>query len=113
MKTQINKHIFRALVLICVSWLMTGLAVDDEFYNEYRVFLKYRPTFQYYFHSPLGMQDMPTDYPAEKAAAYYTYRDFVLTEHWSTKLDWLAFCLVLVTVSYVVFTVFKVRKHRE
>lgn len=103
----------RSSLLLLLTWLMTGVAVDDEFYSEYRVFLKHRPTLQYYFSSPLGMQDMPVDYPAQKAAEYYTYRDFVWTEHWSSNFDGLAFGLVMATVIYTAFTFFKIIKHRE
>lgn len=92
-----------AACLLLITWLMTGFAVDDEFVGEFRIFVKYRPTFQYYFKSPLGMDDMPADYPAAKAAAYYTYRDFVLEKHWSSAMDWLAVLLTLGTISYCVY----------
>ncbi len=93
-----KKEIVACLLLI--TWLMTGFAVDDEFPGEFRVFVKYRPAFQYYFKSPLGMDDMPADYPAAKAAAYYTYRDFVLERHWSSGLDWLAVLFTLGMLTY-------------
>jgi|GEM_PF-5448378 len=81
-----KRHAYIAMILILATWLMTGFSVDDEFYNEYNIFLKHRPASQYYFKSPLGLSDMPVDYPADKAVAYNTYRHFVLTKHWSSGL---------------------------
>jgi len=98
--TLLKKHTCIAIFLLLITWLMTGFAVDDEFSDEFRFFVKHRPTFQYYFQSPLGMQDMPADYPSDKATAYYTYREFVLDRHWSSDLEWLALLMVLGTVSY-------------
>ncbi|MBE8719613.1 hypothetical protein [Sphingobacterium pedocola] len=100
-----KKHFYLSPMLILVTWLMTGLSADDEFYGEYNIFLKHRPTCQYYFSSPLSMQDMPQDYPSEKAAAYYNYRDFVLEEHWSSDLDIIALFIVILTVFYVLFVI--------
>lgn len=109
MKT-LKKQGYIASMLILVTWLMTGISVDDEFYEEYNIFLKHRPTGQYYFRSPLGMQDMPLDYPADKATAYYTYREFVLEKHWSSDFDALAFLIVFGTAFYVGFVIVKALK---
>lgn len=100
-KNGINaNHLRTSLILILLTWLMTGLSVDDEFYDEYNIFLKHRPTLQYYFRSPLGMQDMPSGYPAELRQKEAVYDEFIWGEHWSSGLDWVAILLVLGTVSY-------------
>ncbi|MBD1431640.1 hypothetical protein H8B06_02285 [Sphingobacterium sp. DN00404] len=112
MKT-LKKHVYIASILILITWLMTGLAVDDEFYEAYHIFLKHRPTGQYYFRSPLAMQDMPPDYPADKAAAYYTYREFVLEKHWSSEWNRVALLLVLGTAFYIGFVLVKAMKVKK
>lgn len=102
-----TKQTIAALTLATTTWLTTGLSVDDEFYNEYQIFLKHRPAFQYYFRSPLGMQDMPADYPTDLKEAYHTYQEFVLKDHWSSGFDGVAVCLVLVTICYTGYILIK------
>ncbi|MGJ1433646.1 hypothetical protein ACR79M_18460 [Sphingobacterium spiritivorum] len=80
----INAYLLVALLLVVIVWLMVGISKDDEF-NEYRVFLKYRPTVQLYFESPLGMDDMPPDFPEKLKIKKAIYDDFVLTKHWSDQ----------------------------
>lgn len=80
--TKINLYLIISLVLLLIIWLMMGVSQDDEF-NEYSVFIKYRPTTQFYFKSPLGMDDMPPDFPEKLRAKQAIYDDFVLTRHWS------------------------------
>ncbi|GGG95903.1 hypothetical protein GCM10007415_33910 [Parapedobacter pyrenivorans] len=103
MRKATKKHRYVAASLLLVTWLMTGFAVDDEFSGEFRFFVKHRPTLQYYFESPLGMEDMPADYPADKVAAYYTYRNFVLDSHWSSDMEWVAVFLVVLTIAWIGF----------
>lgn len=105
-----TKYLRISLILVLITWLMTGLSVDDEFYDEYNLFVKHRPTLQYYFTSPLGMQDMSVDYPAVLREEKAIYDEFVLTKHWSSGWEWLAIWMVLGTISfvgYVIITYFK------
>lgn len=78
----INSKIKLSIVFILVTWLFTGIYQDDEFY-EYDIFLKYRPTFQYHFRSPLGMQDMPEGYPTDLMMEQAAFDEFINQEHWS------------------------------
>ncbi|MGJ1422285.1 hypothetical protein ACR79T_21890 [Sphingobacterium spiritivorum] len=80
--TKINLYLIISLGLLLIIWLMMGVSQDDEF-NEYNVFIKYRPTTQLYFKSPLGMDDMPPDFPEKLRKKKAIYDDFVLTRHWS------------------------------
>ncbi|MHC8949983.1 hypothetical protein [Sphingobacterium hungaricum] len=93
-----RRYTYIAILLLLTTWLMTGFAVDDEFSDEFRFFVKHRPFVTYYFKSPLGMQDMPTDYPSNKMAEYSSYREFVLDKHWSSDIEWVAEILLLLTV---------------
>ncbi|TDQ08295.1 hypothetical protein [Pedobacter metabolipauper] len=77
-----NNRLKIGLILLLVSWLFMGVKVDDEF-GDRSVFLKYRPSFQVWFKSPLGMQDLPKDYPPELKAEEETYDEFVNGKHWS------------------------------
>ncbi|RZL51239.1 MAG: hypothetical protein EOP00_00030 [Pedobacter sp.] len=70
------------ICFLLVTWLFTGIKCDDEFY-EHSMFLKYRPTFQYYFKSPLGMQDMPASYPADLVIKEAIYDEFINEKLWS------------------------------
>jgi len=91
-----NNKLKIGLCFLLATWLFTGIYVDDEF-GEHSMFLKYRPTFQYYFKSPLGMQDMPTGYPTELAVEQAIYDEFINEKHWSDN-DFLAtsICGILV-----------------
>ena len=79
---MINSKLKISFVFILVTWLFTGIYQDDEFY-EYDIFLKYRPTFQYHFRSPLGMQDMPKDYPIDLMIEQAVFDEFINQKHWS------------------------------
>lgn len=68
------------IFVLLACWLFVGVKVDDEF-GDMSAFFKYRPTFQVYFKSPLGMQDMPESYPAELVLEEAIYDDFVNTKH--------------------------------
>ena len=80
-----NKKLVIGLCLLLATWLFVGINEDSEFF-ERSVFLKYRPTFQIYFKSPLGMEDMPADYPSTLRAEEATYEDFVVKRHWSDNV---------------------------
>jgi hypothetical protein len=69
-------------ILFLLSWLFVGIKKDDEF-GEFSLFLKYKPTTQIYFASPLGMQDMPENYPLNLREQEAVYDDFVNTKHYS------------------------------
>ncbi|WAC42571.1 hypothetical protein [Pedobacter sp. SL55] len=90
-----DKKIKIGTIFLIATWLFTGIYADDEF-GEHSMFLKYRPTFQYYFKSPLGMQDMPASFPLKLAVEQATYDEFINQKHWSDN-DFLAttFCGVL------------------
>ncbi|MGJ1384470.1 hypothetical protein [Sphingobacterium siyangense] len=70
-------------VLFIIQWLMVGISRDDEF-AEHSLFVKYRPTFQVYFYSPLGMDDRPLGYPARLDQIEARYDNFVRERHWSS-----------------------------
>lgn len=103
------------LLFLIATWLFTGIYADDEF-GEHSIFLKYRPTFQYYFKSPLGMQDMPANYPVELAAEEAIYDEFINQKHWSDN-DFLAttFCgiLYLGTIYFLISGTIKQFKYDE
>lgn len=92
-----NLKIYTLLALLLTTWLMTGIAQDDEF-AEYFPIMKYRPDFQFYFKSPLGMQDWPKNYSPAFYAEEMKYDDFVHGKHWSKHFGNLAFLLQLATV---------------
>jgi hypothetical protein len=71
-----------SLILFLLSWLLIGIKKDDEF-DEFSVFLKYKPTTQIYFASPLGMQDMPENYPFNLREQEAVYDEFVNSKHYS------------------------------
>lgn len=102
-----NKYLVAGLLMCLVSWLMTGLSVDDEFYESYKLFLKHRPSLQYYFRSPLGMQDMPADYPDLLRQQESAYDEFVLKQHWSSGLDLLAQLFVLLNLIILILGIVK------
>ncbi|RZL20593.1 MULTISPECIES: hypothetical protein [Pedobacter] len=77
-----NNKLKIGICFLLLTWLFTGIKCDDEF-NEHSMFLKYRPTFQYYFKSPLGMQDMPANYPADLFEDQAIYDEFINEKHWS------------------------------
>ncbi|WP_026977768.1 hypothetical protein [Flavobacterium tegetincola] len=72
------------LVFLALSILLLGIKVDDEF-DDSTLFVKYKPSFQMYFKSPLGMQDLPANYPKELRAEENTYNQFVRDKHWSDQ----------------------------
>jgi hypothetical protein len=72
------------IILFLLSWLFVGIKEDDEF-GELSLFLKYRPSCQVYFTSPLGMQDMPENYPQNLQEKEAVYDEFVNTIHYSQK----------------------------
>ena len=84
---KINAYIKLGLFMLLISWLMTGLSVDDE---DYKIFLKHKPSLKYYYRSPLGMQDIPADYPTDLLAKQFAYDEFVLQKQWSDNYSWLA-----------------------
>ncbi len=69
-------------ILFLVSWLFVGIKADDEF-GDLSLFFKYKPTAQIYFSSPLGMQDMPENYPQHLSEEEAVYDDFINTKHYS------------------------------
>lgn len=77
-----NKKLKIGIIFLVATWLFTGIYADDEF-GEHSIFLKHRPTFQYYFKSPLGMQDMSASYPVELAVEENIYDEFINQQHWS------------------------------
>lgn len=91
-----NNKLKVGICFLIATWLFTGIKCDDEFY-EYSLFLKYRPTFQYYFESPLGMQDMPENYPKELAVKEAIYDEFINEKHWSdNKFLEISMCGILI-----------------
>lgn len=92
-----NLKIYAFLALVLTTWLMTGIARDDEF-AEYFPIMKYRPDFQFYFKSPLGMDDFPKDYPADLYTETLKYDDFVHGKHWSKNYRGLAGNLQILSV---------------
>jgi len=93
---KVNSNLKIGICLVLLTWLFTGIKCDDEFY-EHSMFLKYRPTFQYYFKSPLGMQDMPENYPKELAAKEAIYDEFINAKHWSdNKFLEISICGILI-----------------
>ncbi|MGJ1320905.1 hypothetical protein ACR776_20235 [Sphingobacterium spiritivorum] len=106
--TKINPYLFISVVLLLIIWLMMGVSQDDEF-NEYNVFVKYRPTTQLYFKSPLGMDDMPPDFPEKHRSKQAMYDDFVLTRHWSDHevVSIIGGILVLVTPVFLFIGIYK------
>ena len=76
-----NKLKIGIFFLIAI-WLFTGIYADDEF-GEHSTFLKYRPSFQFYYKSLLGMQDMPESYPKDLAVEEANYDEFINERHWS------------------------------
>ncbi|RZL39513.1 MAG: hypothetical protein EOO96_00445 [Pedobacter sp.] len=99
------------LFMLLACWLFVGIKVDDEF-GDLSVFFKYRPTFQVYFRSPLGMQDMPTDYPTELVLKEAIYDDFVNTKHVADGFffELLSLLLISGTLVLVGISVFKFLK---
>lgn len=77
-----NKKLKIGILFLVATWLLTGIYADDEF-GEHSTFLKYRPSFQFYYKSPLGMQDMPASYPVELAKEEAIYDEFINQKHWS------------------------------
>jgi hypothetical protein len=76
------KYFRVSIILFLLSWLFVGIKKDDEF-GELSLFLKYKPTTQIYFSSPLGMQDMPENYPQNLREQEAVYDEFVNTKHYS------------------------------
>lgn len=72
------------LLFLTLSVLFLGIKVDDEF-ADYDVFVKYKPSIQMYFKLPLGMQDMPKNYPKELRAEENIYNQFVRERHWRNE----------------------------
>ncbi|EEI90072.1 hypothetical protein HMPREF0765_4332 [Sphingobacterium spiritivorum ATCC 33300] len=106
--TKINLYLIISLVLLLILWLMMGVSQDDEF-NEYSVFVKYRPTTQLYFKSPLGMDDMPPDFPEKLRTKKAIYDDFVLTKHWSDHemINIIGGILILITPVFLLVGIYK------
>lgn len=88
------------IIALLVTWLMAGIRQNDEF-SEIDLFLKYRPTTQVWFHSPLGMQDMPPGYPQYLVEKEYNYDDFVHGRHWSNQVTGIVLLLIQFSVSCV------------
>ncbi|RZL44939.1 MAG: hypothetical protein EOP00_18600 [Pedobacter sp.] len=110
-----NNKLKIGICFLLATWLFTGIKCDDEFY-EHSMFLKYRPTFQYYFKSPLGMQDMPIAYPADLVVKEAIYDEFINERHWSDN-DFLdtGICgiLVLGTLYYLALGLIKQFRHEK
>lgn len=108
-----NKYLKIGLIMLLISWLMTGLSVDDEFYEDYSLFIKHRPSLQFYFRSPLGMEDMPADYPAALRQKEAAYDEFVLEKHWSDNYGWLALIWILLNITILITGIIKWIKTRQ
>ena len=80
-----NAKLKIGLVFLALSVLFLGIKVDDEF-TDHNLFFKHKPSFQMYFKSPLGMQDMPENYPEELRAEERIYNQFVREKRWSDQL---------------------------
>lgn len=96
-----NKSTVLSLLFLLFMFLMTGIYQDDEF-AEFDSFVKYSPDLQFYFKSPLGMQDMPSNYPPDLLAEERKYGDFILAKHWSDGLGGLALLLQVLS-AFVIF----------
>ncbi len=79
-----NAKLKIGLVFLALSVLFLGIKVDDEF-TDHNLFFKHKPSFQMYFKSPLGLQDMPENYPKKLRAEESIYNQFVREKHWSNK----------------------------
>ncbi|MFC3561408.1 hypothetical protein [Pedobacter jamesrossensis] len=105
------------LLSILITWLFVGIKADDEF-GGHSTFFKYKPSFQVYFKSPLGMQDMPANYPSELVTEEALYDDFVNKKHFSDNciLPYLADVFILITISLIGlkgYQLIKKSKHEE
>lgn len=100
-----SKNIFlvSGIISLLLTILFMGFSRDDEF-SEPDIFLKYRPSFQVYFDSPLGMQDMPPDYPAELKEKQAVYDEFILAKHQTDTGIWRWLPLVLLAVTLGLLT---------
>lgn len=108
-----NKKLKIGILFLLATWLLTGIYADDEF-GEHSSFLKYRPSFQFYFKSPLGMQDMPANYPVELAVKEAVYDDFINEKHWSDNgflSTSICGLLYLGTIYFLVFGIIKQLKY--
>lgn len=98
-----------------LTWLFVGIFRDDEFY-EPNLFLKYRPTFKVNFYSPTGMQDFElNDLSPERKAEEIAFQEFVIQQHIQGNSapirDCLPFILIQLTVTFLSFGFFKIRRN--
>ena len=99
-----NKYLLISAILFIVLWLMIGISRDDEF-ADHSILVKYRPTFQIYFASPLGMDDRPADYPSELDTEEQLYNRFVRQQHWSNHPGVVLLAEIAIIAFVVVTTV--------
>ncbi len=109
---RMNAKLKTGLVFLVVSFLFLGIKVDDEF-TDHNLFVKYKPSFQMYFRSPLGMQDMPENYPKELRAEESIYNQFIREKHWSDKpfFDVSISAILILGTLYFMFTGIKKQIH--
>ncbi|MEO5911395.1 MAG: hypothetical protein ABIP95_10935 [Pelobium sp.] len=99
------------IAIVIITWLFVGIKKDDEF-EEHDLFFKYKPSLQVYFKSPLGMQDMPSGYPAELFVEEAVYDEFVNEKHYSDSgvFPYLAGILVLLSLGLLTASFYKYYK---
>lgn len=111
---KFNFYILFAIVFLIVTWLFTGIFRDDEFY-ELSIFGKHRPTFKIYFYSPTKQSDLTlkdlsfTEQNEERA-----FQEFVIEQGQqydsAPKLWYLPFILIQLTLSFMLFGIYRLKK---
>lgn len=79
MKQSITICIFLLTILTIISRFWIGIYEDYKF-GEHLPFIKYKPTWKWYFYSPRGMSDWKTeDMPPNLKKEQLLYDEFILT----------------------------------
>jgi hypothetical protein len=104
MKRYFHLAIGSCLLLLAV--LFTGRYEDDEF-GEKSFFIKYRPTFKFYFYSPTGMSDTRVaDLPPALQDEEKAFREFVVrtgVQYPGTRLVLLVPVLIQSALTFLLF----------
>lgn len=114
---KINLYLLLSAFFFVLTWLMTGIYADDEFY-EHTLFCKYRPTFKVYFFSPRGQSDLKIkDLSIDKQYEELAFKEFVIKQKLQMSstpdLSFIPFVLLQLTLTFGLYGRYRSRLSSE
>jgi len=98
-----NNYLKSSLIFFLITWLFVGVFYDDEF-REPEIFIKYRPTFKLFFHSPIGMQDLKiSDLSIEMQKEELAFQEFVGERQFNNYFSFLPYILIQLIITSLLF----------